>query len=56
MRKDEQSISDYITQQLSDPIVQAIIDLRSKRIIAQQKRRMNSFGRWSKMMRDKYNN
>ncbi len=50
------NISDYINQQLNDPVIQAIIDLRSKRIVAQQKRRMNSFGRWSRMMRDKYNN
>jgi len=45
----------------NDPIIQAVIELKSKRIASQQvnrlkgdKRRMNSFGRWSKMMRDKY--
>lgn len=38
----------------NDPLVKAVIELKSKRIIAQQKRRMNSYGRWSKMMRDKY--
>jgi hypothetical protein len=48
------TISAYINQQLNDPIIQAIIDLKSKRIAAQQKRLMNSYGRWSKMMRDKY--
>jgi hypothetical protein len=38
----------------NDPVVQAVIELKSKRIASQQRRRMNSFGRWSKMMRDKY--
>jgi hypothetical protein len=37
-----------------DPVVQAVIQLKRERIVNQQKRRMNSFGRWSKMMRDKY--
>lgn len=31
-----------------------LIQFKRKRIVAQQKRRMNSYGRWSKMMRDKY--
>jgi len=48
------AIEEYFRLLLNDPIVKAINELRDKRIIAQQKRRMNSFGRWSKMMRDKY--
>lgn len=31
-----------------------LIQFKRKRIVAQQKRRMNSYGRWSKMMKDKY--
>jgi len=52
---------EHLKELLNDPILKAINELRDKRIIAQQlnrlkedKRRMNSFGRWSKMMRDKY--
>lgn len=49
-----EDISDYFKLMSNDPIVKAVIELKSKRIAAQQKRRMNFFGRWSKMMRDKY--
>ena len=48
------STKELIREIYKDPIVQAVIELKSKRIIAQQKRRMNSFGRWSKMMKDRY--
>lgn len=47
-------IANHFKQLDNGELLQAIIELRNKRIIAQQKRCMNSFGRWSKMMRDKY--
>lgn len=47
-------IADHFKQLENGEFVKAINEIRNKRIIAQQKRRMNSFGRWSKMMKDKY--
>lgn len=46
--------TEELIRMCQDPLVKAVIELKSKRIAAQQKRRMNSYGRWSKMMRDKY--
>lgn len=58
MNEFDRDINELLEQEkirlFQDPIIQAVIELKSKRIAAQQKRRMNSFGRWSKMMRDKY--
>lgn len=58
MNEFDRDINELLEQEkirlFQDPLVKAVIELKSKRIAAQQKRRMNSYGRWSKMMRDKY--
>lgn len=46
--------TEEITEFADNPLALAVVQFKRERIVAQQKRRMNSYGRWSKIMRDKY--